>query len=50
MGNYPELGRKVAEEIPNSKLVEIEQCGHIPHFEQPDKWSRALLEFLESKN
>jgi pimeloyl-ACP methyl ester carboxylesterase len=46
MGNYPELGRKVAKQIPNAKLVEIGQCGHIPHFEQPEKWHRALLEFL----
>jgi pimeloyl-ACP methyl ester carboxylesterase len=49
MGNYPELGRKVAKEIPSAKLVEIDQCGHIPHFEQPEKWHRALLEFLEAK-
>jgi pimeloyl-ACP methyl ester carboxylesterase len=49
MGNYPELGRKVAKQIPNAKLLEIEQCGHIPHFEQPEKFHRALLEFLEAK-
>jgi pimeloyl-ACP methyl ester carboxylesterase len=49
MGNYPELGRKVAKQIPNAKLVEIEQCGHIPHFEQPGKWHRAVLEFLDRK-
>jgi pimeloyl-ACP methyl ester carboxylesterase len=49
MGNYPELGRKVAKQIPNAKLVEIDQCGHIPHFEQPEKWHRALLEFLGAK-
>ena len=49
MGNYPELGRKVAKEIPNAKLVEIENCGHIPHFEAAEKFHAALLEFLGSK-
>lgn len=46
MGNYPELGRKVAKEIPNANLVEIPQCGHIPHFEAPEQFHDALLEFL----
>jgi pimeloyl-ACP methyl ester carboxylesterase len=46
MGNYPELGRKVAKQIPNAKLVEIEQCGHIPHFQAAEKLHRGLLEFL----
>lgn len=46
MGNYPELGKKTAAQIPNAKLVEIENCGHIPHFEAPEKFHAALLEFL----
>ncbi|HEX8280752.1 MAG TPA: alpha/beta hydrolase [Chthoniobacterales bacterium] len=46
MGNYPELGRRVAKEISNAKLVEIENCGHIPHFEAPDRFHAALVEFL----
>lgn len=47
MGNYPELGKKVAALIPNAKLVPIENCGHIPHFEAPAKFHAALLEFLK---
>jgi pimeloyl-ACP methyl ester carboxylesterase len=49
MGNYPELGRKVAKEIPNATLVEIPDCGHIPHFETPERFHSALLEFLAAK-
>ena len=49
MGNYPELGRKVAKEIPNAKLVELENCGHIPHLEMPERFHAALLEFLAGK-
>jgi pimeloyl-ACP methyl ester carboxylesterase len=47
MGNYPELGKKVAALIPNAKLVPIDNCGHIPHFEAPAKFHAALLEFLK---
>jgi len=46
MGNYPELGRKTASAIPGAQLVAIEDAGHIPHFETPDKFHRALLKFL----
>ncbi len=46
MGDYPELGRRVAKEIPDAKLIEIEDCGHIPHLEAPEKFHSALLEFL----
>jgi pimeloyl-ACP methyl ester carboxylesterase len=48
MGNYPELGRKAAKEIPHARLIEIANCGHIPHFEEPEKFHAALLEFLQA--
>jgi len=47
MGNYPELGKKVAALIPHATLVPIENCGHIPHFEASAKFHAALLEFLK---
>jgi pimeloyl-ACP methyl ester carboxylesterase len=47
LGNYPELGRAAQRDIAGSKLVEIENCGHIPHFEAPDKFHAAVLEFLK---
>ncbi|HEX3036610.1 MAG TPA: alpha/beta hydrolase [Thermodesulfobacteriota bacterium] len=47
LGNYPELGKKAAKAIPNSKLVEMEGVGHIPHLEATDKFHQALLEFIE---
>ena len=45
-GDYPRLGAKAHEQIPGSKLVEIPNCGHIPHIEQPEVFDKALLEFL----
>ena len=32
--------------ISNSKLVWIENCGHVPHLEQPDATAREILAFI----
>jgi haloacetate dehalogenase len=31
----------------NLRAEAIEQCGHLPHEEQPERVNRLLLEFLE---
>lgn len=49
MGNYPVLGKKAAAAIPNSKLVEIEGIGHLPHIESFERFIQPLLAFLEEK-
>jgi pimeloyl-ACP methyl ester carboxylesterase len=46
LGNYPELGKAAAKDIPGAKLVEIENVGHIPHLEAPEKFHEALVGFL----
>lgn len=46
MGNYPELGKKVAAQIPGAKLVELSEVGHIPHFELPERFHTELTTFL----
>ncbi|MFP2962139.1 alpha/beta fold hydrolase [Myxococcus sp. 1LA] len=46
LGQYPQLGKKVAKAIPNATLVELPGVGHIPHFEAPEKFHAALLDFL----
>ncbi|RKH27822.1 alpha/beta hydrolase [Corallococcus sp. CA041A] len=46
LGQYPALGKKTAAAIPGATLVEIPNVGHIPHFESPEKWHAALLDFL----
>jgi pimeloyl-ACP methyl ester carboxylesterase len=35
--------------IANSRLKIIDGCGHYPHFEKPDEFSRALSDFLPGK-
>lgn len=46
LGNYPQLGRKAAEAIPNSTLVEWPELGHSPQVEAADRFHEALLEGL----
>ncbi len=49
-GQYPELGCKTKNKIKNSQLVEIEGVGHIPHIQTPDKFERAIADFLQPNN
>lgn len=46
-GQYPALGKKIKGEIPNSKLVELEAVGHIPHVQTLDKFMDAVLNFIK---
>lgn len=48
-GNYPQLGKKLQRQIPNSELVELEGVGHIPHIQIPDKFHQIVLAFLQAK-
>ena len=45
-GQYPTLGKKTAAAIPNAKLVEIPNVGHIPHLEATTTFHQALLDFI----
>ena len=45
-GQYQQLGKKIKSEIKNSRLVEIEGVGHIPHIQSFDRFCKALFDFL----
>jgi len=47
MGQYQELGKKTQQQIPGSKLVEIDNVGHLPHIEVYDKFWNALYDFIK---
>ena len=49
-GQYPELGRKMKNEIPDSQLVEFENVGHIPHVQVFDEFMKAVLDFLKVRD
>lgn len=47
LGDYPELGKRAARLIRNSRLVEFKDLGHSPQVEAPERFNAALLEALE---
>ncbi|MBW3596253.1 MAG: alpha/beta hydrolase [Planctomycetes bacterium] len=46
LGQYPQLGRRAAKQIPTAQLVELKGVRHIPHLEAQEEFHEALLEFL----
>jgi pimeloyl-ACP methyl ester carboxylesterase len=49
LGNWPELGRAAAKDLPDGKLVEISGAGHVSHVEKPDEFEAALSDFLTAR-
>jgi pimeloyl-ACP methyl ester carboxylesterase len=47
MGNYATLDQEVAAEIPNSRLIELEGVGHLPHIENFPLFTEQLSKALE---
>lgn len=47
MEQYQELGKKTQQQITGSKLVELENVGHLPHIEVYDKFWNALYDFIK---
>lgn len=46
MGLYNELGKKTQQKIRNSKLVELDNVGHLPHIEAFERFIAPLVNFL----
>jgi pimeloyl-ACP methyl ester carboxylesterase len=47
LGNYPELGQAAAERIPDARLIEFDDVGHLPHIEAPERYLGALGTVLD---
>ena len=47
MGRYDLLGKATQQKIKNSKLVEINNVGHLPHIEVFDRFIKPVKEFLK---
>ena len=41
----PSIAESVKNELPSSRLVMFEECGHSPMLEYPEKFSRTITEF-----
>ncbi|MGQ7868186.1 alpha/beta fold hydrolase [Sunxiuqinia sp. sy24] len=46
MGNYPELGRRTQQQIPDCQLIELDNIGHLPHIEAFNQFIEPLIQFL----
>ncbi|WP_084645857.1 alpha/beta fold hydrolase [Marinimicrobium agarilyticum] len=42
LGRYDQLGERVAQQIPNATLFELEDVGHMPQFEAFDRYRERL--------
>jgi len=47
MGLYDQLGKQTHRKIPDSRLVELNDIGHLPHIESFDRFIQPLLGFLK---
>jgi hypothetical protein len=43
-----EFAQRFLDTLPDAALQWIEECGHVPHLEQPEETARAISEFLRS--
>ena len=44
--NFPQLAKHVCDTIPKCELMLLPNLGHVPHFEAPDVFYKALMKFL----
>jgi pimeloyl-ACP methyl ester carboxylesterase len=48
LGDFKALSEQAIHDIPNGQRVVVEDCGHIPHLEQPERFLSSFLPFLSS--
>ena len=41
---------RFVDEMPNARLVWVEECGHVPHLEQPDMTASTIVDFVKNGN
>ena len=41
---------RFVDDMPNARLVWVEECGHVPHLEKPDETASAILQFAKNGN
>lgn len=43
-------GQALDQSLPDSELLVIDQCGHLPHIEEPDITNRAIIDFIQRRS
>jgi 3-oxoadipate enol-lactonase len=46
----PAMAHDMARRIPGAKLVEIEGAGHVSNLDQPERFNRAVMDFLKEND
>lgn len=49
LGDYPRLGRELAQRLPNAKLVAFDDLGHAPQMQDPARFNAALVQGLQAR-
>jgi pimeloyl-ACP methyl ester carboxylesterase len=49
LGNYPELGRMAQQRIKGATLIAFDALGHAPQIQDPERFNKTLIEYLETK-
>jgi len=44
------LAHRLVSEIPDARLITIENAAHLPSLEHPDQFNRILTQFLTSSS
>ncbi|MCX5818015.1 MAG: alpha/beta hydrolase [Proteobacteria bacterium] len=45
--NGIEMGKYISSRIPRSRFIAFEKSGHLPFYEEPEKFNHSLVEFLK---
>jgi pimeloyl-ACP methyl ester carboxylesterase len=45
----PRLGARLAQHLPNSRLIVLPDVGHVPHFEATEETLAALRDFMAER-
>jgi proline iminopeptidase len=49
MNVAPLTAWRIYKAIPNARIVFFEQSGHLPSYEEPEKYLQVLTDFLAAK-
>lgn len=41
---------RFVDEMPNARLKWVEECGHVPHLEQPSETAQTIMDFVKNGN
>ncbi|RNC80962.1 MAG: alpha/beta hydrolase [Phycisphaera sp.] len=46
----PEAAAQFARDLPDSRMIWLEECGHAPMMEWPEKFAQAMIDFVDERD